>query len=103
MYLREAQSIPPLSQEQEAELNERILRSPDDEDAKRKLIEANLRLVVDLAKEAQTSDRSFLNLVQDGNIGLMKAVRYFDHRIHGRFAEFAIPYIRTAINQSIID
>jgi RNA polymerase primary sigma factor len=87
MYIRETQSIPPLTQQQEAELNDRILRNSADEDAKRKL----------------TSNRSRLDLIQDGNIGLMKALNHFDHRIHGRFADFAIPYMRNAINDSISD
>ena len=103
MYLREIQSLPPLTQQQEAELSDRILRNSADEDAKRKLIEANLGLVLELAKEAQTPDRSLLDLLQEGNIGLMKAVNHFDHRIHGRFADFAIPYIRNAIRDSISD
>ena len=103
MYVHEAQSIPPLTEQQEAELSDRIRRNPDDEDAKAKLIEASLGLVLELAKEAHTPDRSLLDLLQEGNIGLMKAVKDFDHRIHGRFADFAIPYIRNAIAHSLSD
>jgi len=101
IYLREVPEIlttPCLTSEQEIELAKRMSAGGHDaENAERQLIEANLRLVVSTAKRYRHLGRSALDLVQEGNIGLMKAVRNFNYTRGYRFSTYAIWWVRHAI------
>ncbi|MBU1164615.1 sigma-70 family RNA polymerase sigma factor [Patescibacteria group bacterium] len=101
MYLREIGKVPLLSSEEEISLAKRIERS--DQEAKRKLIEANLRLVVSIAKRFTGKSLSLLDLIQEGNIGLFRAVEKFDYRKGYKFSTYATWWIRQAITRALAD
>lgn len=101
MYLKEIGRVPLLTSEEEKELAERM--SQGDEEAKNKLIEANLRLVVSIAKRYVGKGMFFLDLIQEGNIGLMKAVDKFDYEKGFKFSTYATWWIRQAITRAIAD
>ena len=101
MYLKEIGQIKLLTMDEELELADRILQ--DDEDAKRILAEANLRLVVSIAKRYVGRGMLFLDLIQEGNIGLMKAVDKFDVTKGYKFSTYATWWIRQAITRAIAD
>ncbi|MBR4960918.1 MAG: RNA polymerase sigma factor RpoD [Clostridia bacterium] len=101
MYLKEIGQIPLITQEQEVELAERILKG--DEDAKCRLVEANLRLVVSIAKRYVGKGMFFLDLIQEGNLGLMKAAEKFDCTMGYKFSTYATWWIRQAISRAIDD
>lgn len=101
MYLKEIGRVPLLSPEEEKELAERMAQG--DEEAKNKLVEANLRLVVSIAKRYVGKGMFFLDLIQEGNIGLMKAVEKFDYEKGFKFSTYATWWIRQAITRAIAD
>ena len=101
MYLKEIGKIPLLTPEREAELAEKI--SLGDKKAKDELIEANLRLVVSIAKRHVGKGMYFLDLIQEGNLGLIKAVEKFDHSKGFKFSTYATWWIRQAITRAIAD
>ncbi len=101
MYLKEIGKIPLLSQERETELAERIALGS--KAARNELIEANLRLVVNIAKRHIGKGMFFLDLIQEGNLGLMKAVEKFDYRMGYKFSTYATWWIRQAITRAIAD
>ena len=101
MYLREIGKIPLLSYEKELELAKRILDG--DEEAKQELAEANLRLVVSIAKKYVGRGMLFLDLIQEGNMGLIKAVEKFDYTKAFKFSTYATWWIRQAITRAIAD
>ena len=100
-YLKEIGRIPLLDFEGEKELAERMLNG--DEEAKMKLVESNLRLVVSIAKKYLGRGMYFLDLIQEGNLGLMKAVEKFDHTKGYKFSTYATWWIRQAITRAIAD
>ena len=101
MYLREIGKIPLLTYEEEAELAKRIVNG--DEEAKQKLAESNLRLVVSIAKKYVGRGMLFLDLIQEGNMGLIKAVEKFDYNKGFKFSTYATWWIRQAITRAIAD
>jgi len=101
MYLKEIGKVPLLSAEEEIELAQRM--EAGDEDAKKKLAEANLRLVVSIAKRYVGRGMLFLDLIQEGNLGLIKAVEKFDYRKGYKFSTYATWWIRQAITRAIAD
>lgn len=101
MYLKEIGKIPLLTSEEEIELAKRMQEG--DEEAKKKLAEANLRLVVSIAKRYVGRGMLFLDLIQEGNLGLMKAVEKFDYRKGFKFSTYATWWIRQAITRAIAD
>ncbi len=101
MYLKEIGKIPLLSPEREAYLAERIAEG--DKQAKDELVEANLRLVVSIAKRHVGKGMFFLDLIQEGNLGLMKAVEKFDYQKGYKFSTYATWWIRQAITRAIAD
>lgn len=101
MYLKEIGKIPLLTSEEEIELAKRMQEG--DEIAKKKLAEANLRLVVSIAKRYVGRGMLFLDLIQEGNLGLMKAVEKFDYRKGFKFSTYATWWIRQAITRAIAD
>ncbi|WP_420825618.1 RNA polymerase sigma factor RpoD [Weissella uvarum] len=101
MYLKEIGRVPLLTGDQEVELAERIEQG--DEEAKQELAEANLRLVVSIAKRYVGRGMQFLDLIQEGNMGLMKAVEKFDYRKGFKFSTYATWWIRQAITRAIAD
>jgi len=101
MYLKEIGKVPLLTAEEEIELAKKIEKN--DEEAKQKLIEANLRLVVSIAKRYIGRGLSFLDLIQEGNIGLVKAVEKYDWRRGYKFSTYATWWIRQAITRAIAD
>ena len=101
MYLKEIGKIPLLSADEEIELAKRI--ELGDEDAKQKLAEANLRLVVSIAKRYVGRGMQFLDLIQEGNLGLIKAVEKFDYNKGYKFSTYATWWIRQAITRAIAD
>ncbi len=101
MYLKDIGRIPLLSAEEELELAKKM--SEGDEYAKRKLSEANLRLVVSIAKKYMGRGMLFLDLIQEGNLGLMKAVEKFDYNKGFKFSTYATWWIRQAITRAIAD
>ena len=101
MYLREIGKIPLLTYDQELDLAKKILEG--NEDAKKKLTESNLRLVVSIAKKYIGRGMSFLDLIQEGNMGLIKAVEKFDYTKGYKFSTYATWWIRQAITRSIAD
>lgn len=101
MYLREIGRIPLLSYEEELELAKRVLDG--DEEAKQKLAESNLRLVVSIAKKYVGKGMLFLDLIQEGNMGLIKAVEKFDYTKGYKFSTYATWWIRQAITRAIAD
>ena len=100
-YLKEIGRIPLLDSEGERELAEAMLNG--DEDAKTKLVESNLRLVVSIAKKYLGRGMYFLDLIQEGNLGLMKAVEKFDYTKGYKFSTYATWWIRQAITRAIAD
>ncbi|WP_270584041.1 RNA polymerase sigma factor RpoD [Bacillus smithii] len=101
MYLKEIGRVDLLSAEEEIELAKRIEQG--DEEAKRRLAEANLRLVVSIAKRYVGRGMLFLDLIQEGNMGLLKAVEKFDYRKGYKFSTYATWWIRQAITRAIAD
>lgn len=101
MYLKEIGKVPLLSAEEEIELAKRMENG--DEEAKKRLCEANLRLVVSIAKRYVGRGMLFLDLIQEGNLGLIKAVDKFDYRKGYKFSTYATWWIRQAITRSIAD
>ena len=101
MYLREIGKIPLLSFEEELELAKKVLDG--DEEAKQKLAESNLRLVVSIAKKYVGRGMLFLDLIQEGNMGLIKAVEKFDYEKGYKFSTYATWWIRQAITRAIAD
>ena len=101
MYLREIGRIPLLTYDEELELAKKILEG--DEDAKQKLAESNLRLVVSIAKKYVGRGMLFLDLIQEGNMGLIKAVEKFDYTKGFKFSTYATWWIRQAITRAIAD
>ena len=101
MYLREIGKIPLLTFDEELDLAKRILEG--DEDAKQKLAESNLRLVVSIAKKYVGRGMLFLDLIQEGNMGLIKAVEKFDYTKGFKFSTYATWWIRQAITRAIAD
>ena len=106
MYLKEIGKVPLLSGEREKELAEIMANSDDEvakEAAKNELVEANLRLVVSIAKRYVGKGMFFLDLIQEGNLGLMKAVDKYDHGKGFKFSTYATWWIRQAITRAIAD
>lgn len=106
MYLKEIGKVPLLSPEREKELAEIMAHSEDEaerEQAKNELVEANLRLVVSIAKRYVGKGMFFLDLIQEGNLGLMKAVDKFDYGKGFKFSTYATWWIRQAITRAIAD
>jgi len=101
MYLKDIGRIPLLTTERETYLAERIAEG--DEAAKNELVEANLRLVVSIAKKYTGKGMYFLDLIQEGNLGLIKAVEKFDHTKGYKFSTYATWWIRQAITRAIAD
>ena len=101
MYLREIGRIPLLTFDEELDLAKRILEN--DEEAKQKLAESNLRLVVSIAKKYVGRGMLFLDLIQEGNMGLIKAVEKFDYTKGFKFSTYATWWIRQAITRAIAD
>jgi RNA polymerase primary sigma factor len=100
-YLKEIGKVPPLTAEEEIELAKRM--EEGDEDAKHRLCESNLRLVVSIAKRYVGRGMLFLDLIQEGNLGLIKAVEKFDYRKGYKFSTYATWWIRQAITRAIAD
>lgn len=100
MYLKEIGKVPLLTAEEEIELAKRM--EAGDEEAKKKLCESNLRLVVSIAKKYVGRGMLFLDLIQEGNLGLIKAVDKFDWRKGFKFSTYATWWIRQAITRSIL-
>ena len=98
MYLREIGKIPLLTYEEEIDLAEKVLNG--DEEAKQKLAESNLRLVVSIAKKYVGRGMLFLDLIQEGNMGLIKAVEKFDYTKGYKFSTYATWWIRKAITRT---
>lgn len=101
MYLREIGKVPLLTTEEEISLARR--KDAGDRDAERRLIEANLRLVVSIAKKFADKSLSLLDLIQEGNIGLFRAVEKFDYRKGYKFSTYATWWIRQAITRALAD
>jgi len=101
MYLKEIGKVPLLTAEEEIEIAKRL--EAGDESAKQKLAEANLRLVVSIAKRYVGRGMLFLDLIQEGNLGLIKAVEKFDYRKGFKFSTYATWWIRHAITRAIAD
>ena len=101
MYLKEIGKVPLLSMEEEVELAKRM--GEGDEEAKKKLAESNLRLVVSIAKRYVGRGMQFLDLIQEGNLGLIKAVEKFDYTKGYKFSTYATWWIRQAITRAIAD
>ena len=101
MYLKEIGKVPLLTPEEEVELAKRM--ADGDEEAKHRMTEANLRLVVSIAKRYVGRGMLFLDLIQEGNLGLIKAVEKFDHTKGYKFSTYATWWIRQAITRAIAD
>ena len=101
IYLKEIGRVPLLTPDEETEIAEKILDG--DEEASRRLVEANLRLVVSIAKRYLGRGMQFLDLIQEGNLGLIKAVEKFDHTKGFKFSTYATWWIRQAITRAIAD
>ena len=101
MYLKEIGRVPLLTADEEIEIAKRMEQG--DEEAKKKLAEANLRLVVSIAKRYVGRGMLFLDLIQEGNLGLIKAVEKFDYRKGYKFSTYATWWIRQAITRAIAD
>lgn len=101
LYLKEIGRVPLLTPEQEMEIAKRM--DAGDEEAKKELAEANLRLVVSIAKRYVGRGMSFLDLIQEGNLGLIKAVEKFDYKKGFKFSTYATWWIRQAITRAIAD
>ena len=104
VYLKEIGRVPLLSPEEEIDLAVKIQSGgPDGDKAKQRLSEANLRLVVSIAKRYVGRGMQFLDLIQEGNLGLIKAVEKFDHTKGFKFSTYATWWIRQAITRAIAD
>ncbi|HIU74686.1 MAG TPA: RNA polymerase sigma factor RpoD [Candidatus Pelethocola excrementipullorum] len=101
MYLKEIGKVPLLTADEEIDLAQRMEKG--DEEAKKRLAEANLRLVVSIAKRYVGRGMLFLDLIQEGNLGLIKAVEKFDYRKGYKFSTYATWWIRQAITRAIAD
>jgi len=101
IYLKEIGKIPLIDGDSEVELAKKIVEG--DDDAKNKLVEANLRLAVNIAKRYIGKGLPFLDLIQEGNIGLLKAVEKFDHTMGYKFSTYATCWIKQSINRAIAD
>lgn len=101
MYLKEIGKIPLLSQEEEQEVGKRIAEG--DEEASKRMVEANLRLVVSVAKHYLGRGMQLLDLVQEGNMGLLKAVEKFDYTKGYKFSTYATWWIRQSITRAVAD
>ena len=101
MYLKEIGQVPLLTPEQEVELAKRVAEG--DEEAKKQLEEANLRLVVSIAKHYTGHDMSLMDLIQEGNLGLIRAVEKYDYKKGFRFSTYATWWIRQSITRAIAD
>ena len=101
IYLKEIGKIPLIDGDSEVELAKKIVEG--DEEAKNKLVEANLRLAVNIAKRYIGKGLPFLDLIQEGNIGLLKAVEKFDHTMGYKFSTYATCWIKQSINRAIAD
>lgn len=101
MYLKEIGKVPLLSADEEIELAKRM--EEGDTEAKKRLVESNLRLVVSIAKRYMGRGMSFLDLIQEGNLGLIKAVEKFDYTKGYKFSTYATWWIRQAITRAIAD
>ena len=101
MYLREISKIPLLTQDEEAELAKRI--SEGDEEAKSKLVESNLRLVVSIAKRFTGNGVKLLDLIQEGNLGLIKAAEKFEPERGFKFSTYATWWIKQTVSRAIVD
>ena len=101
MYLREIGKVPLLRAEEEVDLAQRM--EEGDVKAKQKLVDANLRLVVSIAKKYIGRGMLFLDLIQEGNLGLIRAVEKFDYRRGFKFSTYATWWIRQAITRAIAD
>jgi len=101
MYLREIGKVPLLTSQEEVDLSKR--KEKNDQEAKNKLIEANLRLVVSIAKKYTGRSLSLLDLIQEGNIGLFRAVEKFDYRRGYKFSTYATWWVRQAITRALAD
>ena len=101
IYLKEIGKVPLLNAQQEIDLAQRIIAG--DEDAKQELINANLRLVISIAKRYAGRGMPFLDLIQEGNMGLIKAVEKFDYTKGFKFSTYATWWIRQAITRAIAD
>lgn len=99
LYLQEIENIPLLTAEEEKELAKRI--EDGDEEAKKKFIEANLRIVVSISKKYLNRGLDFLDLIQEGNLGLMKAVEKFDYKQNYKFSTYATWWIKNSIIRAI--
>lgn len=98
-YFEEIKKVPVLTKEQESDLAKKIAQG--DEWAKNRLIEANLRLVVSIAKRYEHKGLPFMDLVQEGNLGLIKAVEKFDHHLGCKFSTYAVWWIRQSLNRAL--
>jgi len=104
LYLKEIGRIPLLTAEQEIQLAREILKGgKSGDDAKRKLVQANLRLVVSIAKKYLNRGLSFLDLIQEGNLGLIRAAEKFDHEKGYKFSTYATWWVRQGITRSLAD
>jgi RNA polymerase primary sigma factor len=101
LYLRDLRKLTTMSEEEEKELAERISRG--DRDARQKMIEANLRLVVKIARKYAISGVSMLDLIEEGNIGLIRAVEKFDLSKNCRFSTYATWWIKQSIERAILN
>ncbi len=103
IYLKEIGRVPLLTPEEETELARRLSENPNDTAAKNRLSEANLRLVVSIAKKYVGRGMQFLDLIQEGNMGLLKAVDKFDYTKGFKFSTYATWWIRQAITRALAD
>jgi len=103
IYLKEIGRVPLLTVEEEKELASRLAANPQDEAARQRLAEANLRLVVSIAKKYVGRGMQFLDLIQEGNMGLLKAVDKFDYTKGFKFSTYATWWIRQAITRALAD
>lgn len=104
LYLKEIGRIPLLTAEQEIQLAREILKGgTSGDEAKRKLVQANLRLVVSIAKKYLNRGLSFLDLIQEGNLGLIRAAEKFDHEKGYKFSTYATWWVRQGITRSLAD
>lgn len=100
-YLSDINEVPLLTAQEEVELSKRVQRG--DPDAREHMIRANLRLVVSIAKNYVNRGLSFMDLIEEGNIGLMKAVEKFDHKAGCRFSTYATWWIKQGIRRSLVN
>jgi len=100
-YLSDINEVPLLTAQEEVDLSKRIQRG--DADAREHMIRANLRLVVSIAKNYVNRGLSFMDLIEEGNIGLMKAVEKFDHKAGCRFSTYATWWIKQGIRRSLVN